>query len=173
MVTSSSILTSTSPMISRSSVSPSRSIKRVVVSAGLIRAADDHPQRGKILMTRRLADVHLAGSWEFPGGKVEIGEDPVAALQRELNEELGIEVSSPQIYSVGHHLYERAEEPDEAKDVILLVFDCQLTSGEPQCLGVSSFAWLTPSEVCELPLPPADEDVLRRLRLELVTGSFI
>lgn len=142
-------------------------IKRVVVSAGLIRAPHGHPHAGKILMTRRLAGVHLAGSWEFPGGKVELGEDPRAALHRELSEELGVEVSEPTIYAVGQHLYR--DDPTasaQGKDVLLLIYDCELTGGAPQALEVSEFAWLSPAEVCDLPLPPADEEAIARLRAE-------
>ena len=142
-------------------------IKRVVVSAGLIRAPQGHPQAGKILMTRRLADVHLAHAWEFPGGKVELGEDPVSALHRELKEELNIEVDEPMIYAVGHHLYTVGGDSSQGKDVILLIYECVISEGIPQKIGVSDFSWLTPAEVCALPLPPADEEVLARLQREI------
>ena len=146
-------------------------IKRVVVSAGLIRAPQDHPQAGKILMTRRLADVHLAHAWEFPGGKVELGEDPVEALHRELKEELDIEVRDPVIYAVGHHLYLKEDDPAQGKDVVLLIYECVLSRGVPQMIGVSDFSWLSPPEVCTLPLPPADEEVLARLKREIEESS--
>ena len=141
-------------------------IKRVVVSAGLIRAPEGHPQAGRILMTRRLADVHLAHAWEFPGGKVELGEDPIDALHRELKEELNIEVCNPTIYAVGHHLYLNDHDPSQGKDVVLLIYECLLLKGDPQRIGVSDFSWLTSKEVCGLPLPPADEEVLARLQGE-------
>ena len=141
-------------------------IKRVVVVAGLIRAPQGHPQAGKILMTKRLADAHLANAWEFPGGKIELGEDPIAALHRELHEELLIKVKEPSIYAIGQHLYQREQPTEVAKDVILLVYECFHDQGKPQKIGVADFAWLTPLEVCALPLPPADEEVVRRLRLE-------
>ena len=134
-------------------------MKRILVVAGLIRAGEVHPYAGKILMSRRLGNTHLAHSWEFPGGKVEQGEDPVDALHRELKEELNIEVSTPQVYAVGHHCY-----PE--KEVILMVYECWHQGGEPQALEVSEFKWLSPQEVCELPLPPADEEVIDRLRRE-------
>ena len=142
-------------------------VKRVVVSAGLIRAPQGHPQAGKILMTRRLADVHLAHAWEFPGGKVELGEDPVVALHRELKEELDIKVEDPMIYAVGHHLYATGDDPSQNKDVILLIYECVIAEGAPQKIGVSDFSWLTPAEVCALPLPPADEEVITRLQREI------
>ena len=143
-----------------------KSIKRVLVSAGLIRAPKSHPQAGKILMTRRLADAHLANSWEFPGGKVELGEDPIDALHREIMEELAITVTNAKIYAVGQHTYHFQQLDKPSKDVILLVYDCDLVEGEPQKIGVSDFAWLSPEEVCQLPLPPADEEVLTRLASE-------
>ena len=148
-------------------------IKRVLVSAGLIRAPKEHPEEGKILMTRRLADAHLANSWEFPGGKVELGEDPIEALHRELEEELAIQVDRVSIFSVGHHLYDITRSPDSprSKDVILLVYECYLSEGEPQKIGVSDYAWLSPAEVCQLPLPPADEEIITRLRRELEEQS--
>lgn len=134
-------------------------MKRVLVSAGLIRAAHG-ANMGKILMSRRLEGVHLAGSWEFPGGKVEFGEDPVDALKRELKEELAIEVEVGKIYAVGQHCY-----PE--KDVVLLVYECWHSAGIPQALEVADFTWLTPREVCALSLPPADEEVIHRLKSEL------
>lgn len=143
--------------------------KRVVVSAGLIRAPQGHPEAGKILMTRRLADAHLANAWEFPGGKVESRENPRLALHRELYEELAITVDRVSIYAVGHHVYDLTQESSKprAKDVILLVYECYLHSGEPQRLGVSDLSWLSPAEVCELPLPPADKEIIERLRGEV------
>jgi 8-oxo-dGTP diphosphatase len=143
-----------------------RSHNRVVVAAGLIRAPSGHPHAGKILMTKRLADAHLAHSWEFPGGKIEFGEDPIAALHREIEEELGISICKATIYAVGQHLYVGTKAEDISKDVILLVYDCELNDGEPQRLGVSDFSWLTPEEVCLLPLPPADVEVINRLSKE-------
>ena len=136
-------------------------LKRVLVSAGLIRGACAPQTQDKILMSRRLEGAHLAGSWEFPGGKVELGEDPREALARELREELNIEVSVGQIYAVGHHAY-----PE--KDVVLLIYECWHTGGDPEALEVADFSWLTPHEVCALPLPPADEEVITRLNQEVL-----
>lgn len=111
-------------------------------------------------MSRRLQGAHLAGSWEFPGGKVELGEDPAQALSRELREELNIEVEVGQIYAVGHHCY-----PD--KDIVLLIYECRHSGRTPEALEVAEFAWLSPAQVCALELPPADEEVITRLRQEL------
>ncbi|MEE2756823.1 MAG: (deoxy)nucleoside triphosphate pyrophosphohydrolase [Myxococcota bacterium] len=127
--------------------------KRILVSAGLIQ----RPSDGRILVSKRLADAHLANSWEFPGGKVEFGEDPKNTVIRELREELGIETSVGDIYAVGHHCYAERE-------VVLLVYQTAIIDGEPQCLEVADFAWLTPGEVVNLPLPPADQPVIDRLQ---------
>ena len=61
---------------------------------------------------------------------------------------------------------ESADAP-RAKDVILLVYECYLSEGVPQTLGVSEYSWLSPAEVCDLPLPPADEEIITRLRREI------
>jgi len=134
-------------------------MKRIVVSAGLIRGGLDGPDTDRYLLSRRLEGTHLAGAWEFPGGKVEAGEDPADTLVRELKEELGITVSVGDIFAVGHHSY-----PE--RDVILLVYDARLIAGTPQCLEVAEFRWLDVTEVISLPLPPADRPVVDRLRRE-------
>lgn len=141
--------------------------KRVVVAAGLIRAPLHHTQAGKILMTKRLSDAHLANSWEFPGGKIEFGEDPITALHREIKEELDITIHKINVYAVGQHLYQADAHQDNAKDVILIVYECELALGDPKKLGVADYSWLSPAEVCELPLPPADIEVINRLRQEI------
>lgn len=134
-------------------------MKRIVVAAGLIRGPVEGPRSDRYLVSRRLADAHLAHSWEFPGGKVEPGEAPDAALAREIVEELGVEVAVGDIFAVGHHVY-----PE--KEVILLVYDARMLEGTPKCLGVAEFAWLTAGEIVALPLPPADVPVVERLRRE-------
>ena len=74
-----------------------------IVAAGIV------VERGNILLSRRKKGTHLAGRWEFPGGKVEPGEDPRAALRRELEEELGILVEVGEIADVTVHRYDDAE----------------------------------------------------------------
>jgi 8-oxo-dGTP diphosphatase len=132
--------------------------RRILVAAGLI----EGPERGVYLITRRPAGSHLADAWEFPGGKIENGESPEAALQRELREELAIEVEVGDVYAVGHHVY-----PEPGKEVVLLVYRCRWLSGEPRCLGVSAWEWMPAERLADLPMPPADRPVLARLRREL------
>ncbi len=136
-------------------------MNRILVVAGLIEGGTP----GLYLVSRRPAGTHLAHAWEFPGGKVDRGETPAAALRRELQEELGIDVVVGDVYAVGHHCY-----PE--KEVVLLIFRCRIIAGEPQCLEVAEFRWVTLAELVDLPLPPADGPVVERLRRDLaVAGS--
>ena len=132
----------------------------VIVVAGLIGGSDGDPP---FLMTRRLPHVHLPGSWEFPGGKLETGETPPETLVREIREELGVSVSVGDVYGVGYHEY-----PE--KSVLLLVYRARLVEGTPQCKEVAEWAWLTPAEVCKLDLPPADAPVVERLRRDYLVA---
>lgn len=136
-------------------------MKRIVVSAGLIRGRLGSAEADRYLISRRPEGTHLARWWEFPGGKVEPGEAPDATLARELREELGIEVEVGDIFAVGHHVY-------PGREVILLVYDARLVAGEPACLEVAEFKWVTAGELVEIPLPPADVPVVDRLERERV-----
>ena len=132
-------------------------MKRLLVVAGLIRGKADGPEASSFLLSRRLKEGHLAGWWEFPGGKVEAGEAPVDALRRELHEELGIHVDVGDVYAVGHHVY-------EDREVILMVYECELVAGEPRCIEVLEYRWVSPEALCEMRLPPADDPVVERVR---------
>ncbi len=125
-------------------------MSRIVVAAAVIE------REGKILLTRRMKGAHLAGMWEFPGGKLEPGEGPEDALVRECQEECGIEVGVDGILEVTFHRY-----PE--KDVLLLFYRCRLVSGEVQHIGVADHVWCAPSELAQYELPPADVEVVRRL----------
>jgi 8-oxo-dGTP diphosphatase len=72
-------------------------VKTVIVAAGILIEA------GRVLLTRRKEGAHLAGFWEFPGGKLEPAEDPRAGLARELEEELGITTDIGEIVDVTFH----------------------------------------------------------------------
>ena len=124
------------------------------VVAGVIRRHD-----GRVLITQRLADDTLGGYWEFPGGKVEPGEEPAAALKRELAEELGIdaEIGAEIHYIV--HAY-----PD--RDVRLHFFNARILSGEPQKLEVADFRWVELNELMDYQFPEADRPLLKQLRME-------
>ena len=123
----------------------------ILVAAAVVRS------EGRILLTRRLEGSHLAGMWEFPGGKVEAGEDPAAAVVRECAEECAIDVLVEDILDVTFHAY-------PGKNVLLLFYACRLGArGEVQHVGVADHRWVLPSELRDHPLPPPDERVVRKL----------
>lgn len=118
-------------------------------------------EEGRVLLTQRKAGGHLAGMWEFPGGKVEAGEDPREALQRELKEELGIDAVTGEIVDVAFHRYTDAD-----KAVLLLFFEVTRTSRSPapSALDVAAFEWAGAGGLSPERFPPADVAVLRKVR---------
>lgn len=122
----------------------------ILVSAAVIR------RDGLVLLTRRMKGTHLAGFWEFPGGKVEPGEDPALTVVRECREECGIEIRVLDILNVTFHAY-----PE--KEVLLLFYDCELVSGEVQDLQVASHVWCAPADLRNYPLPPPDDAVVAKI----------
>ena len=134
---------------------------RIVVAAGVIE------RDGKILITRRKADQHLAGLWEFPGGKLEAGEGPEDTVVRECREECAIEVVVDGIMEVTFHAY-------PGRDVLLLFYACRWVSGEVQHLEVADHAWVAPADLDGYPMPAGDVPVLaaiaRRAQSETPSG---
>lgn len=130
----------------------------LVVSAAVI------IENARVLLTQRKAGTHLAGAWEFPGGKVRAGEDPRDALVRELREELGIETVVGEIVEVTFHRY--AE-----RSVLLLFYEARRHphSPDPQALDVAGFRWSRAHELDEASFPPADVAILRKVRARLAT----
>jgi len=114
---------------------------------------------GRYLLTRRKADVHLGGLWEFPGGKREPDESLEACLRRELREELGIEISEPVPFQTIRHAY-----PE--KTVELHFFRCSIKDGQPRPLDCEALQWVTPEELARVPLPPADRPLVDALQAE-------
>ena len=114
-------------------------------------------REGKLLITQRYPDAHLGGLWEFPGGKRESGEAFEACLQRELREELGIEVSvGPLVESLTHSYPE--------KTVHLRFFRCEWKKCEPQPLGCTAFKWVSPEQLSDFSFPAADARLLKTLQ---------
>jgi len=112
---------------------------------------------GKLLITQRLTGTHLAGLWEFPGGKREPGETFEQCLQRELREEIGIESSV-------HELIEEIVHEYPERTVHLKFFRCELTSGEARPIHCAALAWISRDELSNYPFPAADARLLERLR---------
>jgi mutator protein MutT len=113
-------------------------------------------RHGKLLITQRLAGTHLAGLWEFPGGKREHGETFEQCLQRELREELGIEVHV-------HELFEEIVHEYPEKAVHLKFFRCELKSGEPRPIHCEALQWITREELHNYQFPAADAQLISRL----------
>jgi 8-oxo-dGTP diphosphatase len=124
----------------------------IEVAAGLIR-----DERGRYLVTQRRKGSHLAGLWEFPGGKLEAGETPAAGLRRELTEELSA------TFAVGELVETvRWEYPD--RTVTLHFFDCRLESGTIAPREEQAMEWVEPARLTDYDFPPADRELIGRLR---------
>jgi 8-oxo-dGTP diphosphatase len=131
-------------------VSAASSRARKLVVAALVRQGD------RVLVSRRRADQPMPLLWEFPGGKVEPGEDPVVALEREVREELGCGVRVGRIHEVVFHAY-------EAFDLVMLVYACELSDGTPRAVQVAEIAWVEVARLPTLELLPADYPLARSL----------
>lgn len=118
----------------------------VVVGAAIF---DDS---GRLLAAQRAAPARYAGLWEFPGGKVEVGETPAEALIRECREELGIEIAVGPL--VGQA---------DIDIGVLQIYRARITSGQPQAREHQALRWLAPDEHDEVPWIAADRPLVRRL----------
>jgi 8-oxo-dGTP diphosphatase len=116
-------------------------------------------EKGRILVTQRRKDAFYGLFWEFPGGKVNDGEEPRQALRRELREELGIEADVGNIFEVVFYPY-----PDYS--VLLLVYRCRIEKGGLQPLGCHDLRWIGPEEIGRLSMLPADQSIQERLSKE-------
>ena len=133
-------------------------MKPVEVAAGLVF------RNGTLLITQRPAGGHLAGLWEFPGGKRRPGESLESCLRRELREELGIEVAvGPLVESILHRYQE--------KTVDLKFFRCCWLQHEPQTLGCPDFRWIQSQDLESYEFPEADARLLARLKSDLELWS--
>jgi mutator protein MutT len=124
----------------------------IEVAAALIRDT-----AGRYLITQRRRGSHLEGLWEFPGGKQEAGESPETCLKRELAEELSAS------FAVGEKFTTiRWEYPD--RTVILHFFRCRLESGTIEPRESQTMAWVAAERLEEFDFPPADRELVARLR---------
>jgi 8-oxo-dGTP diphosphatase len=112
-------------------------------------------ENGRYLVTLRPDGVHLAGLWEFPGGKTEPAEPHGAALRREIREELDADVAVHElIFSTTHEYDDRA--------VRLFFYRCTLVGPPRPRLG-QQMRWVTGAELATLEFPPADDELIRVL----------
>src|SRR3546814_2179644 len=133
----------------------------LVVAAALI------DPDGRVLVQQRAPGKSLAGLLEFPGGKVEPGEDSQQALARELDEELGIAIDvtalSPVAFSTA---------ADDALSLVLLLFASPVWRGVPRPLDAAALRWCTIDALRRLPMPPADVPLIDPLRSEEHTSEL-
>lgn len=121
-----------------------------VVAAALV-AGD-----GRVLLAQRPQGKSLAGLWEFPGGKLEPGESPEAALRRELDEELGIAAEELAPFTFVSFAY-----PDF--HLLMLLYWCRRWQGEPHGRDGQALRWEHPAAMAALPMPPADVPLVAAL----------
>jgi 8-oxo-dGTP diphosphatase len=131
---------------------PARPI--VLVAAVALIDAD-----GRVLLAERPEGKHLAGLWEFPGGKVQPEETPEAALIRELAEELGIDVVASCLapFTFASHAY-----PDF--HLLMPLYVCRKWSGIVTAREGQRLAWVRPGRLADYPMPPADKPLVAMLR---------
>jgi 8-oxo-dGTP diphosphatase len=114
---------------------------------------------GRVLLARRPEGKTMAGLWEFPGGKLALGETPEAALIRELKEELGIDVSAACLapFAFASHEYERVH-------LLMPLYVCRRWKGTPKPRENQTLAWVRPQKLADYPMPPADKPLIPLLR---------
>lgn len=128
-------------------------MKTVLVAAVALVDAD-----GRVLLNQRPEGKHLAGMWEYPGGKVEPGESPEQALQREIREELNIELCAQCFAPLGFvsHAYETFH-------LLMLLYVAHRWEGIPQSAEGQALTWKRPAEMRSMPMPPADVPLIHVL----------
>lgn len=124
--------------------------KQLVVTAAVIE------QENTVLIAQRKPGSHLALKWEFPGGKLEWGEDPRDGLKREIREELGIEIEVGDVVEVVSHTY-------EDRQIVLIAYKCRYVRGTVQMLDVHDVRWVQPEELRTVDLSPADVPIVDKL----------
>ena len=122
----------------------------LIVSAGVVL------RDGRVMLCRRKPGAHNGLKWEFPGGKLEPGETPEAALARELKEELDIVVEVGRICDAVLYRY-----PD--REVLVLFYRCTLTEGEPRPVDCDAIQWAAPDDLASFNFSGADAEFVRRL----------
>jgi 8-oxo-dGTP diphosphatase len=111
---------------------------------------------GRYLITQRRSTAVLPNLWEFPGGRVEVGESDAQALAREIAERLGVKIDVGQMISFVSHPYEHY-------NVDLYLYECVLVTRELTTLGVQAFRWIRSDQFDQFAFAPADEASMSQL----------
>jgi 8-oxo-dGTP diphosphatase len=129
-------------------------LRLLIVAAVALIDAD-----GRVLVAQRPPGKAMAGLWEFPGGKVEAGETPEAALIRELEEELGIDTWASCLapLSFASHGYPEFH-------LLMPLFACRRWQGTPEPREHAALRWVRARDLADLPMPPADRPLVAVLR---------
>src|ERR1700754_1586124 len=114
---------------------------------------------GRVLIAQRPPGKAMAGLWEFPGGKMELGETPETALIRELREELSITVREPCLapFTFASHSYPEFH-------LLMPLYLCRRWEGIPAASEHSALKWVRPRDLAQYPMPPADLPLIPMLR---------
>lgn len=110
----------------------------------------------KLLITRRLPGTHLAGSWEFPGGKLKLGETPERCAEREVKEETAVVCQARGCRTPFSFTY-------EDRSLLFIPVDCIWIRGEPELLQVSAACWILPTELKDFEFPEANSTLIAQL----------
>lgn len=125
----------------------------LVVAAALV------DENGRILLQKRPEGRSMAGLWEFPGGKLEDGETPEAALARELSEELAISVDATNLIPACFASASVGDRP-----LLLMLYICRAWEGEPVAVESPELGWFSIDDMAGLPMPPADIPLIGLLK---------
>lgn len=129
-------------------------VKTVLVAAAALIDAD-----GRVLIAKRPEGKSMAGLWEFPGGKVDPGELPETALVRELDEELGIDITETCLapFTFASHAYDDFH-------LLMPLYLCRIWKGQPIPREGQELKWVQPVRLGDYPMPPADVPLVALLR---------
>jgi 8-oxo-dGTP diphosphatase len=137
-------------------------MKRIPTSVEVVAVAlIDQSQR--VLLQLRRADRQHGGLWEFPGGKLEAGETAISGLIREIEEELGIALTTDELFRL-----DQAE--DMESGIVITLYTCRRWVGEPRCLDAAAIDWFAPAQIADLALPPLDRPLAAALEQWLRKG---
>lgn len=129
----------------------------MIVTAAIIE------DEGKYLITQRLEGSHNGLRWEFPGGKLDFGEDPRECLEREIQEELGIKIRAGDLFEYSSHVY------NEEKHVLLLGINCEYISGEIKKHEINDYAWVELKDMNKYDITEADITFVKKLQEKITT----